>query len=317
MLFEFSLNIFVTGSAQRKGFRQESDRKVRIRKLTGMQNDRKISVFDYTDYRKYLLDYYLDQKAKDPAFSFRFFAKKAGYNSSGMYKDIVNGRTNITPEFVAKLSVGCGHREAEKEYFAAMVLFNQAEKTDEKKGYFTRMMCFYNSKAHRVDAAQHEFYSKWYFSAIRDLLACGDFGNDYGRIAATLQPKIKPHQAKKALKVLSKLGLIQRNEEGFYKAVDKLITTGDEVHSLNVKSFQSGMMDLAKSALEDIPKKHRNISTLTFSISKEVYNEIESEVIAFRKKILGIVEKGEHMDRVYQLNLQLFPLTKIGEKSDE
>ena len=275
---------------------------------------KKVSVFDYTDYRKYLADYYTEQKEKNPAFSYRYFMQKAGYNSSGMYKDIVNGRTNIKPNFIMKLSKAMSHNRKEEEYFENMILFNQAKSNDEQKKYFERLMRFYNSKAYLVDANQYEFYSRWYYSAIRDLLAINDFKNDYRNIAQALNPRIRTEHAKKAIKILLKQGLIRKDKNGYYKAADKIITTGDEVKSLNVKNFQKSMIELAGEALDRHPANHRNISTVTFNISKGTFKTIEAELVSLRKRILNIVEKDADMDRVYQLNLQLFPLSKIKEK---
>lgn len=280
-----------------------------------MNSSQKISVFDYTNYRQYLADYYDEQKAGNPAFSYRYFAAKAGYNSSGMYKDIVNGRTNIKPGFITKLSRAIKHSRREEEYFENMVLFNQAKGNEEKKKYFERMMRFYNSKAFRVDSAQYEFYSRWYYSAIRDMLAIGKFSDDFHEIARSLNPPIRPEQAKRAIHVLKKLGFIERNQRGYYQSVSKIISTGDEVRSVSVKNFQQEMIDLAKEALDRHPPRNRNISTITFSISKDAYQQIEAELVSCRKRILGLVERSRNEDRVYQLNLQLFPLTKITEKT--
>lgn len=273
----------------------------------------KISVYDYTNYRQYLADYYNEQKAKDKRFSYRYFAQKAGYNSSGMYKDIVSGRTNIRPSFITKLSKAMRHSRREEEYFESMVLFNQAEANDEKKKYFERMIRFYNSKAYIMDAAQYEFYSKWYYSAVRDLLAIKDFGDEFPKIAQALNPAIRTEQARKAVRLLKQLGLIVKNKQGYYKAVNKIISTGDEVKILNVKNFQKEMMDLAKEALDRHPHTQRNISTVTFSISKETFESVEAELVSCRKRILNLVEMSEKEDRVFQLNLQLFPLSKIRE----
>ena len=273
---------------------------------------RKISVFNYTDYRLYLADYYEEQKRLRPkTFSYRYFARKAGYNSSGMYKDIVNRRTNIKPGFIMKLSNAIGHTANEEEYFESMVYFNQADSVEEKNKYFERMKRFYRSKAYVVDAKQHEFYSHWYYSAVRDLLSIGEFDDDYTGIAQSLNPKIRSEQAKKSIQLLSKLGLIEKNKKGYYKAVNKIISSGDEIASLHKKNFQSEMIMLAREALDRYPAHLRNISTVTFSISKKDYAIVNAEINACRKKILQIVEKSENEDRLYQLNLQLFPLSRI------
>jgi len=75
----------------------------------------KINIFDYTDYRKYLLDFYTDQKRSKKAFSYRFFARKAGINSVGLYKDVVEGRQNLGRALIFKFSTAMGHSKKEGE----------------------------------------------------------------------------------------------------------------------------------------------------------------------------------------------------------
>jgi uncharacterized protein (TIGR02147 family) len=278
-----------------------------------MESKKTVSIYDYTDYRQYLRDYYEEQKAQNPAFSYRYFAMRAGYNSSGLYKDIVDGRTGITRSLILRFSIAMKHTKRQQEYFETLVYFNEAKTVEEKKLYFERLMKYYDSKAFRVDASQYEYYSKWYYSAIRELLAVGDFNNDYSAIAQALNPTIRTEQAQKAISVLKKLGLIRKNENGYYKAVDKILTTGPDVKSLNIARFQQAMMDLAKEAIDRHPARNRDISTITFSVSKQTYDDIKAELIACRKRILAMVERSEAEDRVCQLNMQLFPLTKTKE----
>jgi uncharacterized protein (TIGR02147 family) len=279
-----------------------------------MEKRTKINIFEYTDYRKYLKDYYNEQKSVNKAFSYRYFAQKAGFNSSGLFKDITDGRCNMQSGMIMKFSKTIGLNKKEEEYFENMVYFNQAKSTEEKKRYFERMMRFYDSKAYKVDANQYEYYTKWYYSAIRELLAIGKFKDDYNLIAGKLNPKISSGQAKKAIQILSKLSLIRKNKSGYYECADEIITTGPEIKSLSVANFQKVMMEMAKEAIDRHPSSHRNISTVTFSASKAVYKDIEKELIACRKRILNMIKQCNNMDSVYQLNLQLFPLTKIEDK---
>jgi uncharacterized protein (TIGR02147 family) len=275
-----------------------------------MDTKKNISIYDYTDYRRYLRDFYEEQKKRNPAFSYRYFARKAGYNSSGLYKDIVDGRTGITRSLILRFATAIKLSSKQQEYFETMVYFNEAKTVEEKKLYFERLMKFYNSKAFKVDASRYEYYSEWYYIAIRELLAIGDFGDDYAAIAQALNPSIRKEQAKKAIAMLLKLGLIKKDSNGFYKASEKILTTGSEIKSLAIANFQKGMMDMAKDAIDRHPVEHRDISTVTFSVSSDTCNAIKAELIACRKRILAMVERGEQEDRVCQLNMQLFPLTQ-------
>lgn len=281
-----------------------------------MNTQKPISIYDYTDYRLFLRDYYDEQKAKNPAFSYRYFAKKAGFNSSGLYKDIVDGRTGITRSLVLRFSTAMKLSKKQEEYFETMVYFNEAKTIEEKKLYFERLMRFYDSKAFRVDASQYEYYSKWYYIAVRELLAIGDFGDDYSAIARALNPTIRMEQAQKAISVLKKLGLIKKDKDGHYRSLDKILTTGTDVKSLAIANFQRAVIDLGKEAIDRHKAEHRNISTVTFSVSEQTFNDIKTELDACRKRVLAMVDRSENEDRVCQLNIQLFPLSQIKENKN-
>ncbi|MBN1308646.1 MAG: TIGR02147 family protein [Chitinispirillaceae bacterium] len=278
-----------------------------------MEKQKSVNIYDYTNYRQYLRDYYEKQKAKNPAFSYRYFAKKAGFNSSGLYKDIVDGRTGITRSLILRFARAMKLTPKQQEYFETLVYFNEAKTVDEKQLYFERLLKFYNSKAYRMDASQYEYYSQWYYCAIRELLAIDNFSDDYAKIAQSLNPTIRTDQAKKAIRVLKKLGLISKNKQAYYKAVDTIVTTGPDVKSLNIARFQQAMMDLAKEAIDRHPAHDRDISTVTFSVSKKTCDDIKAELTACRKRILAMIERSENEDRVCQLNMQLFPLTRTKE----
>ena len=67
-----------------------------------------MNVFAYYNYRKYLQDYYENRKSIYRYFSYRSFAKKAGYTSSGLYLDLVKGRKSLTPQMVPKFIAALG-----------------------------------------------------------------------------------------------------------------------------------------------------------------------------------------------------------------
>jgi len=283
------------------------------------KRDGNISVFNYTDYRRYLADFYHERKRVSRAFSYRYFAKKAGINSVGLYKDVVEGRQRLGRALIFKFSNAMEHTKKEAEYFVNMVFFNEADTVEERTLFFERMMACQKTKARLVEATKYEYYQKWYYSAIRALVSIGRFRDcpaDHRILAKTLNPRIRPDEAKKALNALERLGFIARDSSGVFQVNDAVITTGQlkpdaSVTALNVLNFQKEMNALSHESLDRFGAARINLSTLTLSISASTVDAIKEELAAVRNKIAALAEKDDAADRVYQLNMQLFPMSDV------
>lgn len=101
-----------------------------------------------------------------------------------------------------------------------------------------------------------------------------------------------------------------RNEDGTYRQVDRTLTTGDSnLTSMAVRGFHKKMLDLAKDSLDNVPLDERNTANLVMGITRDQYDQILEEVKEFRRKILAIASSTDSMDRVYSLQMNLFPLS--------
>jgi uncharacterized protein (TIGR02147 family) len=280
---------------------------------TDLEN--RISVFDYTDYRKYLADYYVVQKSVNPAFSYRYFARRAGINSSGFYKELIDGKRSLSRALILKFSGAIKHTKKEAEYFENMVYFSEAVSVEERKLYFNKMMSSYESKAYRLLGEQYEYFSRWYYIVIRELISFVRFKDDFRGLARMLNPPIREDQARKAIYILEKLNLIKKNKEGWYTSTSPVITTGyptddTKVNLLNVINFQKEMLKMAYETYDRHPIKKVDMSTLTLSVSEQTFLAMKEEIANFRKKLLSMAEKDEHPDRIYQLCHYFYPMTK-------
>jgi len=54
----------------------------------------------------------------------------------------------------------------------------------------------------------------------------------------------------------------------------------------------------------------RNMSGATLGISKEGYKRVCEEINVFRTRLLQIAKDDQNADAVYQLNFQLFPISR-------
>jgi uncharacterized protein (TIGR02147 family) len=273
-----------------------------------------IEPFEYLNYRKLLKDLYEERKAEQPFFSYRYIAQKVGFTSAGFFTNIISGKRNISPEYIFKFAEVFKLKKTETEYFELLVNFDQAKDHSRKRFYFEKILSHKKSKIKITDAQQYEFYSAWYYTAIRELIDIYPFKGNFEELAKRVSPPIKTAEAKKAIELLEKIGFIRKNADGVYEQTDTFITTGYEAKSVAITNFLIGMADLAKEAIDRYPREKRDISSLTFTLSEEGFATIQERLKSFRRELLEIVREDKNQkrqDRVYHINFHVFPLTKV------
>jgi uncharacterized protein (TIGR02147 family) len=272
-------------------------------------------ISNYTDYRKFLQDYYKETKAKNPGYSYQLFSIKAGMKSKGFLFNVLHGKRPISRSNIFSLSQAMRLNRYEMEYFENLVAFNQAKTLGERNHYFERLSSIKNSgpkawKPQIVRNEQFEFYSMVHHCILRSLIGMYGFKNDYQWLAKRVHPKITPGQAKKSVELLEKLGFIKKQKGGAYTLTNATIATPPEVVNLAVQNFHKQTGELALKALADLPVNKRNITGVTLGISKDAYKTICEEISAFRTRLLQIAEADQNADEVYQCNFQFFPVSK-------
>lgn len=269
-----------------------------------------VSILEYSDYRSYLKDYYEWAHAQDRNFSHRMIGSKVGTSSSGWFTDVLKSRQNLTGPQLIKLTAFLKLDEKEADYFESLVQFNQSSSLDEKNRHFRKLLAHRDIKAKVVGQEKFEYYSKWYYSAIRELLFFYDFQGDHGALAKKLNPPIRTAEAKEAIKLLESLNFIRKDAQGRLLPFDSTLKKDSSFKSLFAVNFLKANMELGVAALEKFPKEERHISAMTLSFSENGMGKAVEEIENLRKRLLALMEEDPVPEKVYQLNLQLFPLTQ-------
>ena len=262
----------------------------------------------YLEYRDFLKDFYEENKSENPYLSLRYIEKKVSINASHLVK-IFQKKRHIGNKSIETFINFCKLNGTDAEYFAALVHFNKSKSDRDSRLYYEKLLALKGVKSYLLEKSQYEFYTKWYYSAILTLLDFYPFREDYKTLAARLSPPITEGNAKKAIVLLKKLGLIKREAGGAYYLTNKILTCGDQCRSIAVKAFQEETMRLAGESLYRHPKENRNISTVTITIAENNLDKINEMIKGFRENLLKYAQEEAAPDRVYQLNIQLFPLT--------
>lgn len=270
------------------------------------------SIFKYNNYRHYIRDYYLEKKRTTGYFTYRYFAKRAEFASPVFIQQVIKGKSNLSERSVEKLIRAMDLAESESDYFRYLVWFNQT-KIAKKKHAFLEKLRDLNQQfsAEVLETDKYDFYSKWYYSVLREIAPNCEFSDNFEAMGALVIPLLKKRETKKAVKLLEHLELLKKQKDGTFKQARKLISTGSEIESLAVRDLHSQMAKLAQDAIEKVSKQERDISGLTMGVSQRTFKEVLKELKSFREKIIRIIgEDEEDVDRVYRLNLQFFPLSK-------
>ena len=159
-----------------------------------------------------------------------------------------------------------------------------------------------------IDADTFAYYESAINSIVRELapLMPGALPNE---IAKRIRHLYTAQQVRDSLAMLTRAKFLEETDENVYRQTDKAITGSTEAIPLALRSMNREMTDLAKEAIDTVDPSERNISGVTMGVDKFTLRRISEEVDHCRRRIIALANSSRNIDRVYRLNLQLFPLT--------
>jgi uncharacterized protein (TIGR02147 family) len=266
------------------------------------------NIFSYNDFRAYLADYQKARWAIERDFNKSRFSTLLGLpNTRSYFTDVLHGK-RVTGIFIERFIKIMQLDKEEANFFRLLVLFNQAETPDERELYFDQLISLNRTPTKPIGKDLYTYYSNWHNSVIRALLNSFDFKDDYTDLAKRVFPKISAREAKQSVDLLLKLNLIAKDTKGFLKPTEKSIVASPELAQELIKNYHLSSLELAKLAIVQNKTRPQAVSTNTISISEEGYRRLEKKISQFRSEIRSLVNKDEKQaDRVYQLNILLFP----------
>ena len=274
-------------------------------------------IVEYKDYRAYIADFYEERK-RTSAFTWREFAKNAGFASPVFLKLVCDGKSSLSRVTMNRVALAMGLVGYEIEYFEAMVNFGNAQKDDDKKTYLDQMVSISAANKVRViDEDAFEYYESWKNQVVRELAPMMP-GSMPGEIAKACAQNVTAPEVRKSLNFLEKAGFLKQTGENVYEQTDKAVSGSKEALPLAIRMMHREMGRLGIQSIDEFSPEERNVSGVTLGVNREGYEEIVRELDACRKKIISIAARCGKLDQVYRLNLQFFPLSKkVKEKAEE
>ena len=268
------------------------------------------NIFSYTDYREFIKAWYAERKSCHPKVTYRIIADALGFNSPAHVLMVLKGKANLSEEHAVRLATLIKLNKKETKYLIQIVNYNQNRELEDKKRYLKKMVRLNKTGTVLLKPDQYEYYQKWYYSVIHEILSFYPFRGDYNELAKMVNPSITRREATQAVALLERLQFIKKNDDGTYNCEYPGISAYSEGHSLVLSSYADTMINRGREALQKLPADERSVSWAGFSMSKETFEKVKQEAREFRKKIIAMAQADQSPERAYHFNLQIFPVSQ-------
>jgi uncharacterized protein (TIGR02147 family) len=276
-------------------------------------------VYEFLRPSDYLKAVYLYIKKHSPRYSYRKFADELGYGPSNYMHLICTGQRKLTLKAAKELSTALSLRGDDRRYFELLVTHECTTSPNRKEEIFSELIDIkHKTLPSVVERDMLEYLSEWYYPVVRELANYSEFKADPEWIAGKVIPPISMKQASEALDLLLRIGfLVPVENSNKLVPKDVHITTGSLVRSMSVTRYHQVMIELARTALTSVKSQARDFQAITLPVSETLLHEMKTDITVFWQKLLEKSESCPEVDRIYQLNIQLFPVSSPLTSSSE
>ena len=264
-------------------------------------------VYSHEDWRAYFQDELERRRDAEEDFTSRALAVRLGMDPAQFHR-IVRGRTPLPFRYVPAVAEIFQMDRRAAAYFEELLRCDRAKSPEEKTRSRERLSALRGVAARPVEGSQAEYYGHWRHSVIRSLVGLGGVKGDGAALGSLCMPPVSPDEARESVDLLLELGLAELDRDGKLRLSESHLTTGPDVPARVVRAFHRQAIDLARSALETIPASERDISAVTASLDASGLEALRELARELRQKVQTLSHGTRDPDRVFQLNIQLFPV---------
>ena len=268
-------------------------------------------IFEYLDYRDLLKDALEDRKVTNPSYTYKMMADALGLHTSNIFR-VVQKESHLPARCQSRAIEFLGLTDRNAAYFLLLVGYARERSGKARQEILEKAMAMRDVSRVELGEKELAYFRDWWVAAVRGVLEMVDGRANPAEIARRLQPEVTETQVGAALDLLRELGLVKRGTSG------KLIVrephlgvsrSKERVHA--VRGYQSQALALASESLERFPPEVRDVTTLTMAVDRTVFHHVREMLRECRQQIQKGSEEAKSPDRVMQLVMAYYPLTRI------
>lgn len=274
----------------------------------------------FVDYRKYLAAFYefkqKETKGSLRPYSFSDFSAAADIKSPNYLKLIIEGKRNLSRDMCKRFSKALKHNRSQAKEFDLLVLYGQEKDPLQRTRNLKELSEYRAKKSLQSGAINRETWDQvsswlvWVLYAMVDQKGVEFTPSGLRRL---MRGQVNEAQIQQAMDKLLKAGDIKVNPETRLAERTGVTMSGtDQVPSELIRKIQSELIYLGLESLHKNTPQEREVSGVTLSMTEKEYEWVRFELRKLRKQIqkeISIKREQTKGERVYQVNIQLFPVT--------
>jgi uncharacterized protein (TIGR02147 family) len=278
---------------------------------------------EYTDFRQFLKDVYAYRRAHEStgirSYSYSAFSAAADIKSPNYLKLIIEGRRNLSDDMISRFARALRLQKTELDEFGALVHYGQATEPIERNQYLKELADIRARRAFATGELSPQAWEKvpswmgWVLYAMTDQK---NVSFDPDELYRLMRAKTSPEDVRGEMKRLVANGDLKPeiSDTGVtrYAKARDLIDAPQELPVEMIRKLQAELIYLGiESLFRDSPKE-REFGAMTIAMTQAEFEQVRFELRQTRKRIqkdLKMNREAGQGERVYQMNIQLFPVT--------
>jgi uncharacterized protein (TIGR02147 family) len=255
--------------------------------------------------RQLLQKEYTERSQRNPRYSLRAFSKFLGLSHTVVSLVMADKRPlSLKASEIVAERLGLSPIEREKliSYHPYRNRQNQYTVDSESLGH----------RYQKIDLATFEQISDWTHFAILSLLETKNFKLEDKWIARRLG--IPLLRAKIAIECLLKLQFIEKKGKRWVQTGRPLVVE-NQTSTTATRKFHRQLLEKAIESLENDPISLRDFSSVTMAIDPRLIPLALKRIRKFRRELMHELESSGDPLEVYNLTVQIYPVSKIIEES--
>jgi uncharacterized protein (TIGR02147 family) len=236
------------------------------------------------------------RRLKNTSYSMRAFAAFLGTNVS-ILSGLLSGKRKLNHKYIEDFGLKIGLTIYEVIAYQKALDFTNSFQDDHIL-----------TKYAKVTIDSYQILSEWHHIAILYVRKDGDTLKSVAEIAKSLS--LSETKVSEALGRLERLEIIKKAGSTYKVLTNSFMTNIDsDLGRAAGRKFIRDILHKSLEALDEIPIEHRDHSSITMSFSPDKMTEAKEAIKKFRRKFLANFDEVSKKNKVYTLQLSLFPLS--------